>query len=381
MSDKKIGILSLYYESINCGGLLQAYALCQILKKMGYDAEQICFDDNRKKASSNKKRLFRKLLNPVIVIRHIIGKLKRRTAIFMSKQRIATTRNFREEQIPHSGKIYNNKSIVETNGIYDVFIAGSDQIWNPDWFTPEYMLSFADDGKKKLSYAASMGVSGLNDEERKNFGKYITKIDNISVRESQAKHIIGELTSKLIKVVLDPTLMLDSDDWDKIVVDRIIGREYVFCYFLGKNKEAKKIAFEYAKAKGLKVIIISCLTWDIRFEDYLYSNKRVKGAGPREFISLIKHANAVFTDSFHATVFSCIYSKSFYVFGRSDNDKSGSRLRDIVGIFDCEDRYINTSGRLALEYVLSVKDRDSYDYSRLCSMRKDSIEYLKNALD
>ena len=168
---KKIGILTEYYESINYGGTLQAYALCKVLNDIGYDTEQISYlkSEERRLLKENKIKIsMLKRINPIYQRRRFISyclnsKLKRKME---GRQRKFT--DFRETMIPHSKYVFDDDTLKECVG-YDDYIVGSDQVWNPNFHHPGYMLSFASKEKKRISYAASLGIQNLTNEQKEFF--------------------------------------------------------------------------------------------------------------------------------------------------------------------------------------------------------------------
>lgn len=377
----KIGIVTHYYKSINYGGNLQAYALC---RKLGeeYDVEQIAIDVKTKKI---KEKVFTKngFLNILKEAKRQFGnfinfinlKKDKKLAKGLQLRRHAISQ-FNQEEIPHSKIVYTLDKIHEANNDYEVFITGSDQVWHPKAWNTAYRLDFVDKKKLKFSYAASIARSSLNNKEKDILKESLKNFDAISVRENEAVNIIAPISPVQVHWVLDPVFLLTQKEWDDICSERQVKEEYIFCYFLGESQESRFIAKEYAKRCNLKLITIPYLLGKFRKCDYDFGDEKLYEVSPKEFISLIKHSKAVFTDSFHALAFSIIYRKNFYVFNRSDSKNMSSRITSMLSIIGAEDRLIEDKEKI---FELDSIDYDS-PLNRIEKMKVESIRFLNQAL-
>jgi len=384
---KKIGIITHYYKSKNYGGNLQAYALCKILQNQGYSAEQICFprvliDD----APSKRKNIFRKDILKVLyrkIFSIVIGFFANRVN---QKHRIDERREkaflrFNSELIPHSKTIYNKNTIGHCAEKYDVFITGSDQVWNFFGETLIYMLDFVPSDKIKLSYAASIARNSLTEEQKEIFRNSLKDYKAVSVREKSAEKLLEGLSPTEVQTVLDPTLLLTQEEWDCVCAERVIKENYVFCYFLGTNKKARKIAEKFARKKGLKLVSLPH-TAGIRLMDARFGDEQLYDVSPEQFISLIKHASYVLTDSFHAVVFSNIYKKQYFVFNRMKSGAMSSRITDITELFNQRERFCSRKEQESLKYIFSLCDIDySKENEDFENSRRKSIEFLTTNLE
>ena len=155
---------------------------------------------------------------------------------------------------------------------------------------------------------------------------------------------------------------------------------YVFCYFLGKNKKERRIATEYAKKHNLKLVTIGYAS-KVMVEDKNFGNVRLYDTTPGQFIELIKNAKYVFTDSFHAVVFSKIFEKQYFVFNRDERGSMSSRIRTITSLFETEERFCYGE-RENLGYVESLTDIDyAKPLLKFEEKKKESIDFLLGALD
>ncbi len=369
---KKIACITHYYNNKNYGGLLQAHALINVLSKIGCFAEQLCYDmsistDNNIR---KKSRALKVMKNPFILYRrHLRKKLALRKNACLQFQNM----------IPHSTQAYNNNNIFECVNDYDTFITGSDQVWNMDWYYKEYFLDFVPSGKCKISYAASMPSTNISDEQKQTVYEHLKSFDAISVREKETADFLEEITCRKVEWVLDPTLLLSKDDWDKICTERVIKEKYIFCYFLGEDKKHRTLAMKFAKKVGYKIVTLPHLG-RVNKNDYAFGDFKLYDISPEQFISLIKHAEYVITDSFHATVFSNIYQTKYFVFDRIGIGEMSSRIKSLVTLTGEQFRFCTDENQNA-NHMLEIKDIAVPPLSdELLKMKDKSIEYLKRNL-
>lgn len=373
---KRIVILTHYYKSTNFGGNLQAFALSNKISNLGYNCEQLSFERNDTFISKTIKSVAKSIVKaPAIIYKKLI-----RIRYNLPQAKKEAFENFNKNIIPHSEKIYNRENINECVENYDAFITGSDQVWNFAWYNPEFFLDFVPSSKKKISYAASIGSDCLTETQKEIFKNSLKDYDAVSVREPSSIKLIEDLSPVPVVSTLDPTLLLEREDWDKVSSKRLIEEDYVFCYFLGDYKKTRKLVNEFAKKHGLKIACIP-YTAGIVLSDKKFGDYRLIDASPEDFISLIKHAKYIFTDSFHAVVFSHIYGKEFFVFNRDKRALMSGRIKDITSLFACPERYCGTSDKMTLEYIEGLP---ALDYSReteeFVNKKRESIEFLENNL-
>ena len=288
---------------------------------------------------------------------------------------------FNQNLIAHSGNVFDSKNIIECITQYDAFITGSDQVWNFTWYNPEFFLDFVPSDKIKLSYAASIACDHLTNSQKEIFRNSLKDYKAVSVREKSAVNLISDLSPVPVENVLDPTLLLDRSDWDEICSDRVIADDYVFCYFLGENKQSRKLAERFAKQNNLKLVTIPHAGGWIKLADRNFGDVKLFDATPNDFISLIKHARYVFTDSFHAVVFSYIYQKQYFVFNRNKTGEMSSRIQDITELFGAPSRFCYDASRENFQYLNSLSDIDYTQANPIFEkLKQESIEFLKRNL-
>lgn len=379
---KKTGILTYYYETRNYGGMLQSYALPLFLKKNNILAEQICYvrtdewmfskeEYNNVRKESFLLRLKNKLLRKRY-IKDICPQFENRNRKFSEF----------EKCIPHSDQVYNLASISQVNKKYDDFIVGSDQIWTFRCFNPSFFGEFISEDKAIISYAASAGKSIFSDKEREYLQGALKKFKALSVRESDLIDAFSFLDIKeKIECVVDPTLLLEKEDWDEIVSDNLINEKYLFCYFLGSDIRLRKLAHKYATVHRLKVVTIPFANESFNNVDFSFGDIRLYGVGPSEFVALIKNAECIFTDSFHATVFSLIYEKEFFAFDRVEHKGMGSRLYSLTEMFECTERFCDSDDKFDNRYLNNIPKMDyEKNFILFEKQKQKSILFLLNNL-
>lgn len=382
---KKVGICTLYHENKNFGGVLQAYALTRVIKKLGYDAEQIRI--KRVYQSGRRKRKFMEYFN----IRKIYLKLKLIFAQNHEARKLGAYKEVLVERnnamcefsmsIPHSKKIYNDDTICNCNEDYDIFVAGSDQVWGQMNKMSPYLLNFVSSDKRKFSYAASMGYTFLDEASKTVYAEALVNYFAISVREKDAVEMLQSLTDVSVEQSLDPTLLLTKQEWDEISAERAINERYLLCYFLSDGSKLKKLAVKYAQKHNLKIVTFPHCPNNYHKSDRGFGDYQIYNAGPQNFISYIKHAECVFTDSFHGSVFSLIYERQFFVFNRKGENRMVSRIYSLMDLFECSERFCNTERKITIEYIEGVNDLNYKDqFKNYQNKKKASCAFLTRCL-
>lgn len=364
----KIGIITHYYDSNNYGGMLQSYALVKCLENLGYNVEQICFSTI---IPITKRKISIKKCIKTLSVRLIGSGLNKRKIAF---------KKF-EAKIAHSDRVYTASTIDQANNDYEIFITGSDQVWSFRWFVSSYFLDFVPSNKTKIAYAASMGASSLTPEDSSKLKEYIKDYNAISLREKDSADFVQTLTNLNVQTTVDPTLLIDNGEWIKISGKKLVEEKYVFCYFLGKDKRIRKIAKQFAKTKNLKLVTLPNLQQHLELNDLFFGNLKLYDVNPGDFISLIRNAEYILTDSFHATVFSGIFYKRYVVFGRAGGMKMNNRVKNLLEILENSERFIENPDDTSLQDVCEVADTDLHNnHNKLEEMRNKSIDFLNDSV-
>ena len=278
----------------NLGTQLQAYALQRKLILMGHnvattDDRGIGFDIIDEKNKATKLEIGFHLAYSIIKYPFNYKNRQRYTNFVEQKENIFE--KFKRENIILEKNVNDHRYL---NNKYQVFICGSDQIWSPRdaVFSKFYYLDYVEPRNTKISYAPSMGQSVCSDEYKKRLKPLLSSFDQISVREEQGKKILKTITNKDVKVVMDPTFLLDAKEWNKVTSKKIEKEKYIFCYFLGENMWYREYAKNLAKKYGLKLCVQSVLDIDKNDTDLIKND-----IGPSEFLSYIKNSEFVITDT------------------------------------------------------------------------------------
>lgn len=324
-NEKKVGIVTLH-GYFNYGNKLQNYALKYILEKMGNSVTTTVVENKNVPTSAKTiiKNIVKKIINNKIV-RDIIkdSNNDKRTNIFKEFSRKYLNEEFYEVE---------NKNDLKELNKFDYFITGSDQVWNPRYYSklPIYFLTFVSP-KKRLSYAPSISVNELPEVYIEDYKNWLMNMSAISVREKAGARIIKKITGIEAPVLVDPTMLLNRDEWLEIARPAINRptTEYILTYFLGgPTGETKEKIEKLAKQKNMKIINLG-----------LKHEKETYETGPAEFLDYINNANAFFTDSFHGVVFSIIMQTPFLVYERVSAEASMySRIETILESFGLSER-------------------------------------------
>lgn len=367
---KKVAIVSCYFQK-NYGSALQALATQELLNKNDIDNITIRYDGLEKNIKKQKYKFYFQNFNSEIFFGKI-GYVKMRLMKKNPFSKLGKQFKIRDKKIKsfqkkfHLSKNFSNfDELSDFVKDFSCVIVGSDQLWLPSNLIADYYtLNWVPKNVKKISYATSFGISKLPEEYKKMTKDFIEKFNHVSVREQSGKKIIEELTSKDVQVICDPTLVFNSKEWDQILEldnkERLYKEKYIFCYFLGNNDEQRKIVKEISQKTGYKIVGLLHLNVyvksDNKFADY--SPYDIDSA---DFVNLIKHAEYVFTDSFHATVFSIIYHKSFLTFKRFKDNYS-----------------LQTNSRMdSLFEYLEIQERLMKDVNKSLDIYDKSIDYKK----
>ena len=232
-----------------------------------------------------------------------------------------------------SYSIFNN--INATTGKYDIYIAGSDQIWDYKLtnFDQTYFLDFPEKGKKKCSYAASIGEHIPPEQFRNDYSRLLNDFDEILVREDYGADIVNELTGKKPEVVCDPTLLLTAEEWNKLLKEPKIRGKYILVYQLGINPEIVNFAKRLKKKTGYRIVYIP-----FPLVGLLKCRCEIT-VGPAEWMGLFKNAEYVISDSFHGVVFSLLFNRKF--FAKADGHHKNRRVEQLLKLVNLSDRTMN----------------------------------------
>lgn len=323
----KIGIVT-YHRSLNCGAVLQAYALQTFLEK-NFDVQASIVDCRVR--ISRKRFAFcfaglKRFLGSVFYSLLTIG--------------IEDWRRFRYDKFSrrhlHYSKFFGYASSDVDSSVFDAFCAGSDQIWNPVLSRGNmlFFLDFVPNDKLKIAYAPSIGLDEFPEEYRLKCKSLIKRFDKISVRESSGAVMLKELLGDEVPVLCDPTLLLKAADYDKIASAPSMASRYICVYSMGNEQRVKKALEKLMEQCDLPVMWLvggHAASWHINRGRI----KRISCFGPGEFLGYMKNASFVLTNSFHGTAFSLIFGKPFHVV--LNGTASDARMISLLGRLGLDD--------------------------------------------
>ena len=356
----RIGIVTQPLE-MNYGGILQNWALQQVLKRLGHDP--ITIDAYQRFSTSHY------VFNYVRAMAHrLIGKQCNLPRRYHGAMRSERTGRFIESEIVKTPVMWDYKRNLVRNYHLDALLVGSDQVWRR-WYSRGHLedmyLRFADGlPLKRLSYAASFGVDywEYTDEQTAACARLLQQFDAVSVREESAVDLCREHLGVESVNVLDPTLLLTSDDYQGIIsADGDSGKHYLAVYCLDVTPVKKAFFEKLADDRGLEVRYFSS-GWK--------STLTVE-----RWLAIFSNASMVATDSFHGTVFSILFGKEFYSF--SNPYRGNTRIAGLLKLLGLENRLVSDT---------NPEEPDNRDidwaavHEHLDALRHKSFVFLKTAL-
>ena len=377
---KPVGIITTFRQQ-NWGSVLQAYALQQAINSMGFQCEVIDYK------YPNEYHYSRGISRSRSWLRNLPGNcwlwLKRKTGQ-LPEHKMKLLDRFIVENM-QTTKVYRSYEELHKNPpLYDIYVAGSDQIWNPNTMTGDmsYMLDFVPDGALKISYASSFACEQIPDKYKKDYVKYLTRMDGISVRERNGARIVKDLINRDVPVVLDPTLLLDASQWLSIARKAKpvkLPEKYILCYMLGytynPDKSMSLILHQLQRQYQMPVIAMNQLP--ASFHGEKYKLPKSYGKGIEEFLMMMSRASIIVSSSFHGTAFALNFGRPLIALadGSSLMDDRIPSLMSGVGLKN-HVMYSNNPvpAKLHPEYDVETEQR------MLGSLRADSLKFLKEAL-
>lgn len=334
---KKAAIITIYGET-NFGNRLQNYAVHKCLTQLGLDCETLVFEKTQPLTKIVKDVMKRALCCTIVKNNEM--------------NRVISFLKFSRKYIPRR-RISPGYPYEALATQYDYFVVGSDQVWNPcfgnyESYFDKMFLTFAPI-EKRVCFSPSFGVSDIPAEWKDRFQNALVGFNQISVREDDGVRIVKELTGKDAVCLIDPTMLFDGEEWIKVARKPAV-KDYIFTYFLGECN----VDFLPKDKKIMDIL-------DKESGNYYKYN-------PSDFIGLIANSEAVYTDSFHACVFSILFDKPFCVMERRDGySKMSSRIQTLLSMFGID--YDSTLPTL-IHVNSEVRDRV------LAEKREDLIRFL-----
>ena len=377
----KIGIITIH-KSPNYGACLQSYALYAFLKGQGFDCEII---DLLRPTHSG-------YIKSKVYLPYRGGKtgiIKKWKNILKKIIKKKDSRKILTKEAKHKFDLFNNKinysqtyhgidELYRNPPFYDVYISGSDQLWNPTigFCIEPYFLTFVKKGRK-ISYATSIGVDNLLDNEKKDFSKWLSDYYSISVREKSGCDLLSPLISQEVTQVCDPTFLLEPNQWASLMIEPSVKEPYILLFTLNYNKLLLDFCIRLSKESKKKLIYL-CLFQSSKqpSPNYIAANS----AGPNEFIGYIARAEMVVTDSFHGTALSLLLEAGNFFVHIPSTQKRGKRITDMLDFYHLNNHVLNEDLNVSYQ-DLTLRSLDKNTIRDLIiKERKRSQEYLLRQL-
>lgn len=363
----KIGILTMH-RVIHFGSVLQAYALQQVLFKMGYDNEIIDYIYPNERHIGKKRRNFKGWIYDFFYRPFSLHKQQNKIALFIANSMTKTRRTYRTPE-----------ALARKCPKYDVYLTGSDQVWNTDYLNGDksFFFDFIHDSARKISYASSFGRFSFEGDKAKSWLNSLKTYSYISVREKKAQAIIRKHTGINTEIVLDPTLLVTKDQWEIFAGDNCpVTDKYILVYILTYAWQPFPYALEVVKyfeqKLGWKVVVLEPLHLKDDNPEWIY----LENLSPQDFVNLFKNAGLVLTTSFHGTAFAINLERPFYsiVTDSQVNDDRITSLCESVGL-DCN--------LLPVHSKLGNLPNSDFNKSRtlLDELRDKSLSFLSKSLN
>lgn len=355
------------HDVYNHGASLQAYALQTYLESLGHDVRIIDYKPDYLSGHYSLWSVDNPIYNkPIIKQLYLLAKLPKRL--------IALKRKKKFDEFSHKffklTQRYNNYEELKKNPPQaDVYIAGSDQIWNTlfqNGRDAAFYLDFVPKTSKRFAYAASFATKDVTEECRSFVIKMLQNFDAISIRESISLPLLESLGRNDGIAVCDPVFLLSREQWNSIISSNRIHEKFLLVYDTEGSEKIKIIAKKLAKAKNLKIYNVSA-------SKLSYTDKDLWASGPLDFIQLIRDSQFVISNSFHASAFSMIFERDFCVVNRSEG--INERMNSLLSDFGLSERLVNNYSD---ELMSSINYHDIN--KKIEIIISNSKKYLNNSL-
>ena len=381
----RIGILTIH-DSPNYGACLQCYALWKYLTDQGYDCEVI--DLHRPGSHEDyvpSKRFTRCRPIPTSAFAKLKKSLK--TLLGLNQKPKSLYGKEAKSKFDAFNSLYKKSSpflgpdaLYNDPPKYDVYITGSDQLWNPmqPYSLDPFFLTFVHEkSKKKISFATSVGITELREEEKVKFNKWLSDYSAISVREKQAKILLESFIDKPIVQIADPSFLIDKMSWSSVSFFSKIKTPYILYFALRIDNNVLDYCKRLSKECNSYLYVLNQTQVPPIDNSYI----AITDAGPSEFLGYIANAELVITDSFHGTVFSILMeAKNFYTYIGNGN-KRGSRIEDLLDMFSLTDHIFRDDISASYKDLQDNRPDSLYNRSIVSAEKTKAVEFLKKSIE
>lgn len=357
-----VGIIT-FQSQYNYGSALQAYALQETIKSLGFDCKILNYFYWKDMKSYDLIRWRSK--NPIVILLDLY-------TVKNCINRKKAYKNFQNKYLNLTEQTENWQDLREISKDCEILVCGSDQIWNlaaTQGVHPAYYLEFANASQRRIAYGPSFTISSIPDIYFDGLRVALQDFSAMSVREKQTADQLAAITGRKVFCVLDPTLLHDAEFYDKLLNGYTLSlpQDYIFVYCLHYSSLGvlRKAAEKYAKKHNLKIVYFN--KFNIYHPLYKFN---IFQYGPEAFLYAVKHADFVMGDSFHAAVFSVIYNKQFSIYAVEGGQSRTDTLFDRLGIGK---NYLNDHSFVPIDYEKV--------YPLLKEQQAESLAFLKAALE
>lgn len=318
----KIGIITMH-SVVHHGSVLQAYATQTLLESLGHEVYIIDYAYPNNWQISHGMQVYKP---------SIVTKIGRQLGLKPHHRKWKKIRSFMRKYYKLTRRYSDLNALERNTPVFDVYVSGSDQIWNPHFTCsdPAYYFSFLPDGSNIMSFSSSFACESLDNSIAERIKTYLSRYKFISVRENNGANIIADLLGTKPAVTLDPTLMVRKTNWIKFLQPSCISGEYIFLYVLDYAFDPKPYIYDVTKyfSEKYNKQVISMKEIPVEFG---IKNKVKADVGIEDFLSLIDNSFMVITSSFHGVAFSVNFGKPVVgvVKQTADDDRVSSLLRNL----------------------------------------------------
>lgn len=355
--------ITTWHSGPNAGTFFQVYGLYKYLERKGHHVEIIDYHHNKKDFISRGWWYY--FSQPWTLLQNRIKRIRNSKQIIRAEVPFKDQLQVRDQrfvemyaQMNMTAPVRTDEDFNKLNNHFDLFIVGSDQIWNASMLNRRYFLDYVQAGKIKAAYCPSMGSGIVLKYQRKVFQRYLKDFSYVATRELKLKEILTPLLSIPVEHLLDPSMLIPREEYTKMahLPGQFRNDRYLLCYFLPKNDFQAELARKFASENGLKLVVMTMHAYSFQVQDAeIYA-----AAGPREFLGLIANASVVFSSSFHCTIFSILFHRDLYVFEQKFNGKTADinqRYIEQLETYGITHRYIrwkqniNSENRVPIDYA------------------------------
>ncbi len=358
----KIGLITFHFAN-NFGAALQTYALSGTIEEqtgneviiIDYRNWFIRFTDTVRLFPISKK--IAEIISGCRTFRERMGRLDK-------------FHRFRQANFNMSLRYRTYSQLKKNPPSCDAFVCGSDQIWNPIvtlGVNDAYFLNFAREGQRKISYAASLGTTHIKEKHREQMVKHLETFDAVSVRESEGIQILKENNRLEMEHLIDPVFLLGEEEWNNLAGEPIVKGKYILVYVMQDNDAVYEYACKAKELLHIPIVVISRYGYKAPGVD-----KVLIDVGPREFLSLFKHATYICTNSFHGLAYAVIFGKNFFII---PSNRFSARMNNLLKVLQIE--MVSDIDENAVNALFYDKDKVQECITR---EREKAYSYLKKQL-